>query len=387
LNRQSTGLSFLALALMIGSSVGCAVKADSVQLQQQWPAGTDPQVVGKRIAENLLPRAIPKKPITYPEICTAYGSLRFAAATKDKDLLEKIVARYAVMLTPEGKHLIQHPSGVDASVFAILPLEIYRQTGDQRYLDVGKDFAAAQWDKTIAADKFHFTPKDALNAGVPADLSWQTRYWLDDMFMIIALETETYRVTKDPVYLDRAATEMSAYIDKLQQPSGIFYHSNDPGLFYWGRANGWMSAGMAELLSEMPATHPLRPKIMESYKKFMTALLKVQAEDGMWRQVLDDPKAWKESSCTGMFIFGMARGIKNGWLDAATFQEPIHKAWVTLVTQYLDENANVKEVCVGTNRGTDEDFYLKRSRAVGDLHGQAAVIWAAYALTDLQAMP
>ena len=373
---------------MLLAAGGCAAQAAPHQAavtKAAWPADAAPEVVGKRIAQNLLPRPLPPKGASYPEVCTAYGSLRFAAATHDKALLDKIVDRYSVMFTDAGKHLIQRPSGVDASVFGILPLEIYRQTGDKRWLDLGKDYAKAQWDKTFAAEKFKFTPKDALKDGVPANLSWQTRYWLDDMFMIIALETETYRVTKDPMYLNHAADEMSVYIDKLQQPNGIFYHSVGPGLFYWGRANGWMAAGMAELLSELPEDHPLQGKILDSYKKFMAGLLEVQDADGMWHQVLDDPKSWPESSCTGMFIFGMARGIKNGWLDAGTYEPAVRKAWITLATKYLDDKANVKEVCIGTNRGTDEAFYLNRPRAVGDLHGQAAVIWAAWALEDLDA--
>ncbi len=144
-----------------------------------------------------------------------------------------------------------------------------------------------------------------------------------------------------------------------------------------------MAAGFSELLSQLPPDHPDRAKILDSYKKFMAALLKVQAPDGMWRQILDDPNAWEESSCTGMFIFAMARGMKNGWLDAATFNGPTKKSWTTLCTNFLDADANVKEVCIGTGRGTNEDFYLKRPRSLGDLHGQAAAVWAAWAMLDL----
>gem|GEM_PF-5746139 len=46
----------------------------------------------------------------------------------------------------------------------------------------------------------------------------------------------------------------------------------------------------------------------------------------------------------------------------------------------LDENANLKEVCVGTNKGFDEKFYLDRPRTAGDLHGQSPMMWTASAL-------
>jgi hypothetical protein len=47
---------------------------------------------------------------------------------------------------------------------------------------------------------------------------------------------------------------------------------------------------------------------------------------------------------------------------------------------YLDADANLKEVCVGTNKGNSEEYYLERPRAVGDLHGQAPLLWTASAL-------
>ena len=42
------------------------------------------------------------------------------------------------------------------------------------------------------------------------------------------------------------------------------------------------------------------------------------------------------------------------------------------------------EVCIGTNRNSDRDFYLKRPRESGNLHGQAAAIWAAWSVLDQQ---
>ena len=51
----------------------------------------------------------------------------------------------------------------------------------------------------------------------------------------------------------------------------------------------------------------------------MAALLKYQGKDGMWRQLIDHDDAWPESSSSAMFTFAMITGVKNGWLDAATY--------------------------------------------------------------------
>jgi len=37
----------------------------------------------------------------------------------------------------------------------------------------------------------------------------------------------------------------------------------------------------------------------------MASLLKMQGDDGLWRQLLDHPEAWPETSGTGMFAFAM----------------------------------------------------------------------------------
>src|SRR4029450_6297060 len=106
---------------------------------------------------------------------------------------------------------------------------------------------------------------------------------------------------------------MAAYLDRLQQPNGLFFHTATSPR-HWGRGNGWFAAAMTELLRELPATHGRRARIMTGYHKMMTALLRTQTAAGMWRQLLDDDsdKNWPETSSTGMFTFAMVTGGKNG---------------------------------------------------------------------------
>jgi rhamnogalacturonyl hydrolase YesR len=189
---------------------------------------------------------------------------------------------------------------------------------------------------------------------------------------------QAYRATGEMKYLDRASLEMVAYVDKLQQPNGLFYHAPDAP-FFWGRGNGWVAAGMTELLRSLPANHPRRARILEAYRKMMHTLLGYQSSDGMWRQLIDHPEAWPESSSTGMFTFAMITGVKNGWLDPATYGPAARKGWLALVG-YIDQNADVTSVCEGTGRNNNLDYYLARARRTGDFHGQAPVLWCASAL-------
>ena len=121
--------------------------------------------------------------------------------------------------------------------------------------------------------------------------SWQTRLWIDDMYMITIVQTQAYKVTGDPKYLDRAAKEMVLYLDELQRPNGLFYHAPDVP-YYWGRGNGWMAAGVTELLRYLPKDHKDRPRIMKGYRTMMKSLKEYQRPGGMWNQLIDEPDCW-----------------------------------------------------------------------------------------------
>ena len=328
-----------------------------------WPVGASPAAIGTRVAENFAARPFerPTGFVIYPEVCAWYGSLTLAQLTTNAALQRRLVQKFDPLLTPEGSKNISPNAHVDYRVFGAVPLEIFIQMKDPRFLELGRSFADKQWESTT-----------------PDGITTEARYWIDDMYMITAVQVQAYRATGDATYIDRAARTMVAYLDRLQQPNGLFFHATDSP-FYWSRGNGWVAAGAAELLRSLPDTHPSRPRILEGYRKMMASLLDFQGEDGLWRQLIDHSEAWPETSGTGMFAFAMVTGVKSGWLDARTFGPAARKAWLGLVG-YIDADGNIRNVCAGTNKGTTVEYYLARPRNVGDLHGQAPVLWTASAL-------
>jgi unsaturated rhamnogalacturonyl hydrolase len=196
--------------------------------------------------------------------------------------------------------------------------------------------------------------------------------------MIGSLQVQAYRVTGNMVYLERAAKELDAYLKKLQQPNGLFFHGPEAP-FHWGRGNGWVAAALAELLSVLPKDNPYYSSIREGYMKMMNALLRFQADDGMWRQLIDYPQAWKETSSTAMFGYAMMVGVKKRILPSKTFRPAAEKAWLALCT-YMNAGGELTDVCVGTGQSKDAQFYLDRGKVTGDFHGQAPMLWFAYSL-------
>jgi rhamnogalacturonyl hydrolase YesR len=341
-----------------------------------WPTGASPVEVGNRVTENFLvrPHMMMGRDdvIHYAEVCTWLGGLSFAQASGNKELGARLVQRFEP-LWGEERHLIPTPKHVDWTVFGALPLEIHMQYGDLRALALGEWMAQRQWGKPYG-DRIEPRIEEFRANGH----SWQTRLWIDDMFMITAVQAQAFRATEDRAYIDRAGTEMVFYLDELQKPNGLFFHTPDAP-FFWGRGNGWMAAGMANLLRWVPADNPDRPRIMEAYRLMMATLLSHQAESGMWMQLIDGPDSWPETSSTAMFAFAFVTGVKEGWLDADTYGPAARRAWLALVT-YLDADANIGEVCAGTGARNSRQHYLDRPRIAGDFHGQAPVLWCASAL-------
>jgi len=329
---------------------------------KNWPADTSPTEVGKKVAERFAASAhLRADTIIYPEVCAWYGALTFAQLSGDADLSHRLLERLDKLFTPAESKLVPDRRHVDYSVFGTVPLEAYIETRDKKYLDSGQGFADRQWEN----------PR-------PDGLTQETRFWIDDMFMITVLQVQAYRATGDAKYIDRAALEMTAYLDKLQQPNGLFYHAADVP-FFWGRGDGWVAAGMAELLRSLPPKHPRRAAILAGYRRMMESLLRYQGSDGMWKQLIDHPESWPESSSTGMFTFAMITGVKNGWLKESPYAFAARKAWLALAG-YIDANGDIGNVCEGTNKQNDLQYYLNRQRITGDDHGQAPVLWCASAL-------
>jgi len=355
----------VASASIIAILIACISCTGKIKNENFWNEGSSPQIIGNKVSDELLSRADfmmyvtdEVKAVHYAEACAGFGAARLAGLLKDTIRLSKISVRYARVIKDS---IVNTENHVDVNVYGILPLELYMQLKDENLLLQGLHLADKQWE-------------DTLENG----LTSQTRFWIDDIWMIGSLQVQAYRATGDTIYLNRAALEINAYLDKLQKPNGLFYHGEEAP-FFWGRGNGWVAAGLAELLSELPENSPHYASILEGYQKMMNALLIYQADDGMWRQLIDKEEAWKETSSTAMFGYAFTVGVRKGLLPDSTFTPAYQKAWNAL-TRYIDEEGKLSDVCVGTGQSDDIQYYLDRPRTTGDLHGQAPVLWFAYSL-------
>lgn len=372
------------------------------------PEGTDPGTVSRRVTdqflstrpENYRPKGYHgnegygwNRSVQYSVVSLWVNALACARLDGDRAREAKLIRLFDDFLPGRPKNCCcSRPYHVDDTIFGALPYEIYLANKDPRCLEMGSFYADTQWTPPCEGTikERHAPPKEVQEAYWAKGYTPQTRLWIDDMYMITVLQSQAFRATGRRAYIDRAAREMCLYLDELQlkdgPAKGLFYHAPDVK-YVWGRGDGWMAAGMALVLDRLPEDSEYRPRILEGYRAMMATLLKYQRPDGLWSQLVDrpaDPRNWGETSCTAMFTYAFATGVARGWLDPAQYGPAARRAWLALCAR-LDAFANISDVCVGTGKKDDLQYYFDRPRVNGDPHGQAPMLWIASVLLETDA--
>lgn len=109
---------------------------------------------------------------------------------------------------------------------------------------------------------------------------------------------------------------------------------------FWSRGNGWVFGAHAYILNILPESDPHFQEYLLTFQEMANALKDVQRSDGFWNVSLYDPLDYPgpESSGTAFFAYGMAWGINHGYLDRATYEPVIAKAWNGLITNAVQSN-------------------------------------------------
>jgi rhamnogalacturonyl hydrolase YesR len=174
---------------------------------------------------------------------------------------------------------------------------------------------------------------------------WATERWswCDALFMGPTVWAKMASVTGKKKYLDFMYNEYKATTDYLYDKDEDLYF-RDSNYFtrkeangtkvFWGRGNGWVFAGLPVIIRELPAKYENKAYFITIFKKMAAKLLILQSPDGFWHASLLDPASYPnpEMSATAFFVYGMAWGVNNGYLDKATYLPAIVKGWKSMVT-------------------------------------------------------
>jgi unsaturated rhamnogalacturonyl hydrolase len=285
----------------------------------------------------------------------------------------------------------------DYNIDNILPgrnlLFLYKQTGHEKYRK-----AAATLREQL---KTH--PRTS-EGGFWHKQIYPSQMWLDGLYM------------GEPFYAEYAATfhEDAAFDDIAKQfilmerhvrddKTGLLYHGWDESRKqrwsnpetgrspnFWGRAMGWYAMALVDTLDHFPRKHPQRAELVAILNRLAQAVAKYQdARSGLWYQVLDkagEKGNYLESSAACMFVYALAKGVRNGYLPAS-YRHVALKGYRGILQEFVKTDANGQTNLEGTvsvaglggnpYRDGSYEYYLSEKVVTNDPKGVGALLLAA----------
>jgi len=267
----------------------------------------------------------------------------------------------------------------------ILLYNLYDETGDPKYMNVIK----------TVAESMHYWPVNEYG-GYWHMMTQHNQMWMDGAYMAGPLSVMYAARFGDTILRERAINQVILMHDHMRdEKTGLYYHGWDcskeeqwadknTGLSsqFWGRAVGWYTVAILDILDYLPKNHPAIDKLKEIEIDLLESLLNFQGkENGMWYEVLDridDPENWPETSCTCLFLYSYAKAVRMNIIDYSKYDSVIQRAFDGLMKFITyDEKGflEINNVCIGTciDEGTYE-HYINRAKITNDLHGAGAFI-------------
>ena len=205
--------------------------------------------------------------------------------------------------------------------------------------------------------------------------------WADDTFMSCPFLVNAGILKNDASYHKEAVRQLLGFKKRLwMQDEQIFSHiyfldTQKPNRIPWGRGNGWVFVSMSNALENISTDINGYGELLKTFKEFASGIKRLQDENGLWHQVLNRHDSYSETSCTAMFILGMCRGIRNGWLDDS-YKEAVIRAYNALLSNKIDKTGTVYDVCMGSGNSTDVNYYMNLGTVDNDDHGTGVILTA-----------
>lgn len=172
-------------------------------------------------------------------------------------------------------------------------------------------------------------------------------WWSDALYMVMPVMTKMYKLTGDTQYLDKLYANL-LYADRimLDEETGLYFrdaryvypkHKSVNGKKdFWARGDGWVLAGLAKVLQDMPKDYKHYKFFVDKFQRLADIVAKTQQKEGYWTRSIMDPNhaPGPETSGTAFFTYGILWGVNNGYLAKKDYKKCIDRAW-----QYISETA------------------------------------------------
>jgi unsaturated rhamnogalacturonyl hydrolase len=179
-------------------------------------------------------------------------------------------------------------------------------------------------------------------------------WWADGLYMVMPVMTKLYKVTGNELYLKKLQ-EYFGYANSIMYDEEAHLYFRDAKYVYpkhksingkkdfWARGDGWVFAGLAKVIQDLPKDSAIREEFVTRYKAMAKSIKEAQQPEGYWTRSLLDPQhaPGPETSGTAFFTYGYLWGINNGLLDTKTYLPVVSKSWNYLTKVALQKDGTV----------------------------------------------
>ncbi|WP_432713945.1 glycoside hydrolase family 88/105 protein [Pedobacter sp.] len=179
-------------------------------------------------------------------------------------------------------------------------------------------------------------------------------WWADGLYMVMPVMTKLYKVTGNKLYLDKIY-EYWKFADQLMYDADEkLYYRNAKYIYpkhksvngkkdFWARGDGWVFAGLAKVLQDLPKNDQHRAEYLQRFTAMAEKIKLSQQAEGYWTRSLLDPThaPGPETSGTAFFVYGMLWGIRNNVLPAKVYEPVAQKGWKYLSNIALQPDGKI----------------------------------------------
>lgn len=278
-------------------------------------------------------------------------------------------------------------------------LMLYRVTNDEKYKK-SAEYIRSQLKTHPRTKEGGFWHKNIY--------PWQM--WLDGLYMGQPFYAEYSVVWNEDNWNDIANQFVWMENHARDKKTGLLYHgwdeskqqkwaNKETGLspHVWGRAMGWYAIALVDTLDYFPKNHPRRAELVAILQREAEAITKYQdKKTGVWYDIIDlpnRPKNYIESSCSAMFVYAIAKGVRNGYLPEK-YLKTVNRGWAGIKKEFIKERADgfldwegtVSVSGLGGNPYRDGSFeyYMSEKLRTNDAKGLGPAVMAAVELESLE---
>lgn len=279
-------------------------------------------------------KKVPHHPLDWTNAALYVGMVKWANMADDEtywEWMKNIGVENDWQLYKRMYHADDHAVGQ-------MYIELYRKYGDEKMIEPTKK----------QMEYIYYHPAKTSLQWVDNKYYKHDRWsWCDALFMAPPVLAKLYNITGEQMYKDFLMSEFKATTDYLfDKKEDLYYRDQsymgklDNGTkIFWGRGNGWVFAGLTNIMDELDSSTKEYKYFLKIFKKMAAKLVEIQTPEGHWAMSLLGAEFYPtpETSGTGFYTYGLAWGINKGILDKDDYEPSVRKGWNSLVSHITED--------------------------------------------------